>query len=103
MTNVAALPKQVDIDAYCGDDLSMTIAVTNADGTPANLVGATILAQARQTPQSTAVAGTFTSSVSGNVITLALSHTITVGMTLLQYVWDCQVTYSSGQVQTVAG
>jgi len=101
VTLVALLPQVVDLDLYAGDDSSFTLAVKNADGSPANLVGATVLSQIRQTPQTAAVAATFTTSISGNVITLGLAHTAAAGLGG-SYVWDCQVTYASGQVQTIA-
>jgi hypothetical protein len=96
---LSQLPAQVNIAAYQGDDLSFTLTVTNPDNTPADLTGTTILSQIRPRP-SDPITATLTSSVSSNVITLTLTAANATFSGV--FFWDCQVTYSSGLIHTIA-
>jgi hypothetical protein len=99
--SASAWPNTVDVDIYQGDDFSMTLTVTNPDGSAANLTGATAAAQIRSAPASTDIAATFTTTIASNVVTLTLTHTAATALSG-NYVWDCQLTYSGGTVNTIA-
>ena len=98
-SSIAVLPASVDLSLYAGDDFLMTITLTNADGTPADLSGASASAQIRVQPGA-AIAATFTASIAANVVTLQLKGVDTQNLTG-NYVWDCQVVYGSGITSTV--
>jgi hypothetical protein len=100
MTAVVAGPAEVDLWLYQGDDFALTLTVTNPDGSAANLTGATFLAQVRDI--NGVLLATFNPTVAANVVTLALPHAVTAGLPAAG-LWDCQMTGSSGSVQTLAG
>jgi hypothetical protein len=97
---VTQLPAVINITCYAGDDLSFSLPMTNSDGTDTDLTSAVILAQVRQRPETPAIVATFSSAVTGNVITLTLAGTDSQGLSGV-YVWDCQVT-NAGAVYTPA-
>jgi hypothetical protein len=99
-TRICDLPAAVDLGLYQGDDFSMTLSVTDTTGNPINLTG-TVTAQIRPTRTSTAVAGTFATSISINVVTLTLSAAQSTSLPQL-CVWDCVLTQSA-VVTTLAG
>jgi len=98
---LSALPAAVDLYLYKGDDFSMTLTVTNPDGSAANLTGATFKAQIRSAPGAATVLASFTTSVATNVITLTMAATDTLTLPA-GAAWDCQMTTSAGKIQTLA-
>jgi hypothetical protein len=100
-TRICDLPAAVDLGLYQGDDFSMTLTVVDSVGNPIDISAGTVAAQIRATRTSTTVAGTFTTSVAVNVVTLALSAAASTTLPQL-CVWDCVLTESS-VVTTLAG
>jgi len=90
ITTITALPDTVNLNLYAGDDFQMSLTLTNPDGSNTSLLGATVQAQIRSQPGSTIIAS-FTPTISGNVVTLALLGTSTQSLTGT-YDWDCQIT-----------
>lgn len=103
--SVTQVPAVVNLACYAGDDFSFDLPVVNPDASLTDFTGATFLSQIRQRPESTTVAATFAvtagSGATSNVLTLKL---LGADSQLLggAYVWDCQVTYASTAVSTVA-
>ena len=103
MTQIlSALPAAVDLYLYKGDDFSMTLTVTNPDGSAANLTWATFKAQIRSAPGAATLWASFTTSVATNVVTLALANTASATLPATA-AWDCQMTALGGTVTTLAG
>jgi hypothetical protein len=100
-TRISDLPAAVDLGLYQGDDFSMTLSVVDTAGNPIDLSGGTVAAQIRATRSSTTVAGTFTTTVSVNVVTLVLSAAQSTSLPQL-CVWDCALTQGA-VVTTLAG
>jgi hypothetical protein len=100
-TQLSQLPAQVNLAIYAGDDFSFTLTATNPDNSAVDFTGAVISSQIRAQPGSSTIAATFTNSVAANVITLTLPAAIsqTLSGVLL---WDIEVTYSTGQIHTLA-
>jgi hypothetical protein len=105
-TRIAALPVEVDLALYKGDDFDMTVTVTDPDGAPSDLGGCQLLAQIRSSPQSDPPVGEFSASLDpadSSIIHLALPHSASV-LLPPKAVYDCQVTDPGGRVSTlVAG
>jgi hypothetical protein len=102
-TTVTQLPSIVDLLLYTGDDFSMTLTLTNSDGSATNLTGYTAQAQIRSQSGSTTISTSFVTSTVGNQVILSLPSANSQGL-VGNYVWDCQVTSQSGIIQTlVAG
>jgi H+/gluconate symporter-like permease len=99
-TRVSAIPAAVDLGLYQGDDFSMTLTVTDANGNPITLTG-TVAAQIRASRGSATIAGSFTASMAANVVTLSLPASVSTTLPQL-CVWDCAVT-QGGVVTTLAG
>ena len=101
--SISELPQEVDLILYSGDDFSMTLTLTNPDGSIANLTGSTAQAQIRVTAVDPTIQASFICSISNNVVTLNLTGASTQNL-VGKYVWDCQLTNASGAVRTpVAG
>jgi hypothetical protein len=102
-TSISELPQEVDLVLYSGDDFSMTLTLTNPDGTIPSLVGSTAKAQIRRIAADTTIQASFICTISNNVVTLNLTGVSTQNL-VGSYVWDCQLTNASGAVRTpVAG
>jgi hypothetical protein len=100
-TRICDLPAAVDLGLYQGDDFSMTLTVVDTAGNPIDISAGTVRAQIRASRTSTTVAGTFAASISGNVVTLALSAAASTTLPQL-CVWDCVLT-EAAVVTTLAG
>ena len=100
ITTVTELPLPVNLALYTGDDLAIQLTLTNPDQTPTDLTGGVVAAQIRPSSSSNSIAATFLPSITGNVITLTLSHTDTQAL-VGKFVWDCQITSASGLVTTL--
>lgn len=98
---ISALPVEQDLELYQGDDFPLAVTVNNPDGSPANLTGATALAQIRATASLTSpVLATFTATISGNVISLHLTSAMSTNLPP-SCVYDCQMTDVSANVTTL--
>ena len=86
-----------------GTDFSVTVDVTDTDGSVLDLDGYTASAQIRQTYTSSSVSATFGTSISANAgqVTLTLSDTVTAGLSAGRYVYDLNIESSGGQVTRV--
>ena len=98
-TSLQALPAEVNITAYQGDDFTFRLAVFGPEG-PVDLAGASVRAQIRTTPQADTVAGQFTPTVLGSLISLHLTSAVSAQLPA-QTVWDCDITIN-GRVTTLA-
>ena len=86
-----------------GTDFSVTVDVTDTDGSVLNLDGYSASAQIRKTYTSSSVSATFGTSISANAgqVTLTLSDTVTAGLSAGRYVYDLNIESSGGQVTRV--
>jgi hypothetical protein len=94
VAEITQLPAKVDLASYQGDDFAFTLTALNADQSPTDFTGATMLAQIKSRKGDATPAAMFTTSVSGNVVTLTLNHA-TAQMLSGVFEWDCQITYAS--------
>jgi len=99
-SSIVELPMPLSLSLYTGDSFAMTLTITNPDGTPTNLVGATVAAQIRTNPASSAISGAFRIGIQSNVITLELLGSDTANL-VGNFSWDCQLINASGWVQTL--
>jgi hypothetical protein len=101
--NITILPVTVNLTLLMGDSFSFTVTVTNPDGSAANLVGATILADIRvKATDPNPAPASFTSAIAANVITLSLTPAVTAALPA-STVWDCQMTETTGKITTLCG
>lgn len=89
------------LSIYQGDDYAAVVTVYQSDGiTPADLTGYTAQAQVKNCFSDPAPIP-FQTSISGNLITLTLSHDQTQELTGPSYVWDMQVIDSNDWITTL--
>lgn len=98
---ISSLPSVIALSLYQGDDFAMSITVSTFAGEPSDLTGSTIEAEIHSAPGANDVLGTFTISVTTNVITLTLPAAVSAVLPL-HNVWDCVITYPNGVIRTVA-
>lgn len=98
-----AIPAQLNLYIYQGDDYAADVTVTNADGTPANLAGYTAQSQIRTSVSDPSPAGVaqFTTLIFGNVISMTLAHDVTKDLGNASYSWDLQIIDGSGWITTL--
>lgn len=94
------LPTRGDLIMYEGDDFFLVLEVYDEEDQAADLSDAVPRSQIRQTTASTQDIRELEASLEENVITLHATHALTTGLPL-RSVWDVQVTYPSGLVQTL--
>lgn len=84
-----------------GADFSITVDVSDIDGTILNLSGYTAAAQIRKTYSSSSVSGTFTATIdaAAGQVTLSLTDSQTTAIASGRYVYDLTVT-SAGSTTT---
>ena len=97
-----ALPTQVDLILYSGDDFFLDVTVSNPDNSPADLTGAVILAQIRTNEASPTPLAAFASTVASNVIHLHLPGASTETSTGVA-MWDLQMTKGGAVTTLVRG
>jgi hypothetical protein len=102
---LSALPEQVDLRMYAGDDFSITVTVTEPDGTPAVLDGAILEAQIRSRANGP-ILGEFTATGTGDTLLLSLPGTVSATLPSVA-VYDCEwvdrsLTLIAGTVYTEA-
>jgi len=84
---------KADLEIYQGDTYSAAIAVSNPDGTPANLTGYTAAAQLRRGPADSdpVIVANFSTAVVSPNITISLPSWQTADLSG-SYLWDLQIT-----------
>ena len=84
-----------------GTDFSVTVDVTDANGSPLNLSGYTAASQIRKSYASSSASATFTTSISASSgqVTMSLTDTQTSGLAAGRYLYDLNIT-SSANVTT---
>ena len=98
---VDARPATVNLSLYAGDDFALTITVTKADGSAADLTGQTARADIRASA-GTSVLASFVASIAANVVALTLPGSVTATLPDAA-VWDCQIAGTAGTVTLLAG
>lgn len=99
---VDGTPQSVGLRMYRGDDFGFDLPpVLDAALDPADLTGATVLAQIRATPDATVVQAEFDYAITGNVVTLFLSADKVAAVTDRSR-WDCELTFGDGSIRTIA-
>lgn len=101
VTTIDNRPATVNLNLYAGDDVNLSIAVTDNAGTPADLTGYTAKAQIRATADAP-TAKDFVAAVDADTVTLILTSAETTDMPV-KGVWDCQITSTTGAVTTLCG
>lgn len=86
-----------------GTDFSITVDVTNADGSVLDLSGYSAAAQMRKTYTSSTISATFSTSISeaSGQVTLSLTDTQTTAISPGRYLYDLNITSSGGQTSRV--
>ena len=86
-----------------GTDFSVTVDVSDTDGSVLDLTGYTASAQIRKTYTSSNVSATFGTSISASAgqVTLSLADTVTAGLNPGRYVYDLNIESSGGQTTRV--
>jgi hypothetical protein len=95
---------QATLNIYQGDDYTADVTVMEADGTtPADLTGYTAQSEIRPVVGDTApaAAAQFTTTISGNIITIKLTHDDTKNLNKPSYVWDLQIIDATGWITTI--
>lgn len=98
---ISIKPASVSLALYAGDDLGFTITVNNIDGSPADLTGATAIAQIKRTHSGPVIAE-FNCAVAGNVVTATMPNAESVVLQPTSYIWDCRLKLIDGTIKTVA-
>ena len=86
-----------------GTDFSVTVDVTDANGSPLNLSGYTAASQIRKSYASSSASATFTTSisVSSGQVTMSLTDTQTSGLAAGRYLYDLNITSSASVTSRV--
>ena len=86
-----------------GTDFSITVDVTNSDGSVLNLSGYSAAAQMRKTYTSSSVSATFSTSIAEATgqVTLSLTDTQTTALNPGRYLYDLNITSAGGQTSRV--
>lgn len=102
VTTIDARPVSVNLTLYAGDDVNLSIAVTDAAGTAADLTGFTAKAQIRATADAPTAKDFVATADPAGTVTLILPSAETTDMPA-KGVWDCQITSGTGAVTTLCG
>src|SRR5215472_5296178 len=81
-TNITALPVQVNLSLYAGDDFAMVVNVKNPDSTNMDLTGYTATAQIKARTSDTTALATFTCTPGGTAGTITMTLTNAATATL---------------------
>jgi hypothetical protein len=97
-------PARLDIDMYAGDDYSLALTFTDADGVAIDLSGRAYRAQIRETVYDADVAladlAVDATRLAAGVVTLALARATTAGLPR-SCVWDLEETGVDNKVRTL--
>jgi len=93
---------RVNIIIDQGTDFSTAINLTDSSGVDLNLTGYSAASQIRKTHSSSnSTAFTCTLTTANSTLTLALNNSVTAAMSAGRYVWDAELTDSSGTVSRI--
>ena len=93
---------RVNIIIDQGTDFSTTVNLTDSAGTNLNLTGFSAASQIRKTHSSSnSTAFTCTLTTANSTLTLALNNSVTAAMSAGRYVWDAELTDSSGSISRI--
>ena len=93
---------RVNIIIDQGTDFSTSINLTDSSGTNLNLTGYSAASQIRKTHSSSnSTAFTCTLTTAYSTLTLALNNSVTAAMSAGRYVWDAELTDSSGSISRI--
>ena len=93
---------RVNIIIDQGTDFSTPINLTDSSGTDLNLTGYSAASQIRKTHSSSnSTAFTCALSVANSTLTLSLNNSVTAAMSAGRYVWDAELTNSSGTISRI--
>ena len=93
---------RVNIIIDQGTDFSTAINLTDSSGVDLNLTGYSAASQIRKTHSSSnSTAFTCTFTVANSTLTLALNNSVTAAMSAGRYVWDAELTNSSGSISRI--
>lgn len=102
MTSIIDIPPTVDISIYRNDTEIKTVRVKNRTTRQLeDLTGVTALMQLRSTPDSATILYTFTTTIANNEITISIPQANWATITWTTGVYDLQLTYPSGVVETL--
>jgi len=92
--HISALPLEVDLDLYAGDDFGLEVAVSNPDGSPMDVSSAAPMSMIRNTPADPTVLATLVVTVDPDVTGLLHLSIPSVYSTTLppSCVYDMQLT-----------
>jgi hypothetical protein len=95
------VPVYYSVELYRGDSFRMQVRLWADAGKtqPVDLTGASVAAEIRPAPGAIPAAS-FTCAITANVIDVSLSAADSLNVPQSAY-WDLQITYASGDVQTV--
>jgi hypothetical protein len=97
--NKGALPSNYDLVIYKGDYVSVRLTMENSDNTPMNLTGA-IPRAVLKSDYSDNYERPFECTVEDNQIHIFLPSESCSELLPGSYIWDFQITFSSGQTRT---
>ena len=99
--NAGSMPSTYDLDIYKGDYLELYVTIKDSAGNPINLTGFTPKAQLKA-DYSAGTAVDFTTTITGvtGQVKIYLSSTTSSSLTPGSYIWDFQITDTSGQTRT---
>jgi hypothetical protein len=100
--NLEQLPRTVNLVVYRGDDVGLTLTVSERTGEAADLSGATFAAQIRRTPDADEIAGELEVSTTDNVVSLHL-EAATSRLLLPLLAWDCEMVRDGWTTTLAAG
>lgn len=95
-------PARLDLPAYQGDDLFLTLTFTDPDDAPLDLTGWVFRSQIRTAvaDEQPIVTAEFTATVTANVVVLHLTGAETTDLTPPSMVYDVQSVDSDGRITT---
>lgn len=97
------MPAKENLSVVRGDTLTIVVVMTTDGVTPINITGRTYAMQLRTAPEATAVAATFTCTLTdptNGEVTCVLPAATSAGLTPTSYSYDLQET-ASGVVSTI--
>lgn len=97
------MPAKENLSVVRGDTLTIVVVMTTDGVTPINITGRTYAMQLRTAPEATAIAATFTCTLTNPAsgeVTCVLSAAASAGLTPTSYSYDLQET-ASGVVSTI--
>jgi hypothetical protein len=101
MATLNLTPTVIDLNLYRGDDTFLSVTVTEADGSAADLAGATPKSQIRESFDAETAVAELAATITGNTVNLHLQHADAALLPAVA-VWDLQLTWSDTTITTIA-